>query len=41
MRHIEEGELLTLAVEERIHVVAGVSSTEPFAHVAFRLIQLG
>ena len=41
MRLLEEGELLALAVEERIHVVAGVSSTEPFAHVAFRLIQVG
>jgi len=40
MRHLEEGELLALAIEDGIHVVAGVSSTEPFAHVAFRLIQI-
>jgi hypothetical protein len=41
MRHLEEGELLALAVADGIHVVAGVSSTEPFAHVAFRLIKVG
>lgn len=40
MRQIEEGELLALAIEEGIHVVAGVSSTEPFAHVPFRLIRV-
>ncbi|MHC4973313.1 MAG: type II secretion system F family protein [Planctomycetota bacterium] len=39
MRHLEEGELLALAVEDGIHVVAGVGSTEPFANVAFRLIR--
>jgi hypothetical protein len=40
MCYAEEGELLAMAVEDGIHVVAGVTSTEPFTLVPHRVIRL-